>query len=309
MSTLIFGFAYDTLARSTANKMDIPFIPLRYGQFADTEIWLNSPESSLVKNGDITIFFTLDTAQSCNDQLIYLFFLLGVIRRYGVARVTLVMPYLVYGRQDKKCVRGREALCLELLDLLYARGVTCVITFDMHSAPVSRLAPMPVISLDVAQVWAAEYKNHDNICVATPDQGGIQRAALVAKYLNASCIELSKYRKEPDKVETCDLNGDVDGKHVLMVDDIVSTGGTAIAATQELLSKGALSVSGLFTHAVFSPGSLQRLNESEIAHIFLTNTLYFDVATLPQKFSVIAMHNHIDELITVLGHHEYKKEK
>ena len=265
------GTASTEFAKEVCNILDVPLAKADIKRFSDGEISVQISES--VRGRDV--FIIQSTGAPSNDNLMELLIMTDALRRSSAMSITAVIPYFAYARQDRKD-RPRVPISAKLLaDLIQKAGAQRVLTVDLHSAqiqgffdcPVDNLYALPVI-LDYLQ-----QKNIPNMVVVSPDAGGVERARMLANRLGASLAIIYKKRPAPNVVETLDVIGDIEGKNAIIIDDIIDTAGTIVAAANMLKEKGAASVIAACTHPVFSGPAVERLKNSEIEEVIVTDTI------------------------------------
>src|SRR6204780_1881920 len=211
---------------------------------------------------------------SVNDSIMELLLMIDALRRASAARITAVIPYYGYAKQDKK-TKGREPISAKVVaNLLKVTGARRIVTMDLHAAQIQGFFDIPVDNLMAMPVLCNYLKKEglcdDKIVIVSPDAGGVHRAELFAKRLNASLAIVFKRRPEPDVSEVTDIVGDVDGKIAVVVDDMISTGGTLAKAAEAIKARGATQVFTVATHGIFAGDAVKVLEESAIEKIIIT---------------------------------------
>ena len=212
-----------------------------------------------------------------NDALMELMLMIDALRRASAARITAVIPYYGYAKQDKK-TKGREPISAKVVaNLLKVVGAKRLVTMDLHAAQIQGFFDMPVDNLMAMPVLCNYLKKEglckDRIVVVSPDAGGVHRAELFAKRLGSSLAIVFKRRPEPDVSEVTDIVGDVKGKIAVVVDDMISTGGTLAKAAEAIKARGATQVFTVATHGIYAGDAVKVLEESAIEKIIITNTI------------------------------------
>jgi ribose-phosphate pyrophosphokinase len=208
-----------------------------------------------------------------------LLLMIDALRRASASRITAVIPYYGYAKQDKK-TKGREPISAKVVaNLLKITGAKRIVTMDLHAAQIQGFFDQPVDNL-MALPTLCNYLKKEDLCddhivVVSPDAGGVHRAEMFAKRLNSSLAIVFKRRPEPDVAEVTDIVGDVKGKVAVVVDDMISTGGTLAKAAEALLSRGATKVYTVATHGIFAGEAIEVLEKSPIEKIVVTNTIPF----------------------------------
>lgn len=272
---LFAGNAHQSLARDIARHLDVPLGDMVTTTFNDGEIRIQVEESA--RGNDV--FIVQPTCRPVNDNLMELLIMIDAFRRASARRITVVLPYYGYARQDKK-IKPREPVTARLVaDLLQEAGATRVVCVDLHASqiqgffriPMDHLYAGPLIAL---HLQAEGYVNGD-ICVVSPDVGGVARARALAETLKTSIAIIAKRRPEPGKVEIVEIIGDVKGKTCVMIDDMIDTGGSIVHGAEALVERGAAAVIACCTHPVLSDGAIQRIAASPIKQLFVTDTIPF----------------------------------
>ncbi|MBV8724543.1 MAG: ribose-phosphate diphosphokinase, partial [Candidatus Eremiobacteraeota bacterium] len=210
------------------------------------------------------------------------------LRRASAARITAVIPYYGYAKQDKK-TKGREPISAKVIaNLLTVTGARRIVTMDLHAAQIQGFFDIPVDNLMAMPVLCNYLKKEglcdDKIVVVSPDAGGVHRAELFAKWLNSSLAIAFKRRPEPDVSEVTDIVGDVHDRVAVIVDDMISTGGTLAKAAEAIKARGATQVYTVATHGIFAGDAVRVLEASEIEKVLFTNTIPFQNGVTHPKF-------------------------
>jgi ribose-phosphate pyrophosphokinase len=239
--------------------------------FSDGENYVQIDEN--VRGADV--FVIQPTCPPVNDNLMELLIMLDAFKRSSARRVTAVLPYYGYARQDRKD-KPRVPITSKLVaDLITAAGADRVLTLDLHASQIQGFFNIPVDHLFAAPVIVRhlrELELHD-VVIVSPDAGGVERARAYAKRLGAGLAIIDKRRVTANQTEVMNIIGDVEGKNVFIVDDIIDTAGTLIHTTEALLSKGARSISASCTHAVLSGPAIGRINHSQLEWVIATNSI------------------------------------
>ena len=259
------------LAQSICDYLRLPLGQLKLTRFSDGESYCQVLEN--VRGTDV--FVIQPTCQPVNDNLIELLLVVDALKRSSAARITAVVPYYGYARQDRKD-KPRVPISAKLVaDLLQAAGVQRMLTVDLHAPAIQGFFDVPVDHLLAAPVlleWIAREK-FPELTIVSPDAGGVERARFFARRLHASLAIIDKRRIEANVAETMNVIGDVKGRTCMIVDDIVDTGGTLMGTVRALMEKGAASVSACFTHAVLSGPAMERLRTSALERVVVTDTI------------------------------------
>jgi ribose-phosphate pyrophosphokinase len=271
---LFSGNANKGLANEIADHLNIPLGDITVSTFSDSEILVQINEN--VRGADV--FLVQPTCDPVNKNLIELFLMLDAFKRASVGRITTVIPYYGYARQDRK-VLPRVPISAKLMaDLITASGSDRILSVDLHAGQIQGFFDMPVDHLYAAPV-IAEYvkKNYANdTVVVSPDAGGVERARAFAKRLSASLAIIDKRRERANVSEVMHVIGDVSGKNAILIDDMIDTAGTITQAVSAIKKNGAKRVIAACTHAVLSGPAIERINESELEEVITTNTIPMD---------------------------------
>ncbi len=259
------------LAEAICHYLRIPLGEMMLKRFSDGEVYCQVLEN--VRGTDV--FVIQPTCSPANENLMELLIAIDALKRSSAARITAVIPYYGYARQDRKD-KPRVPISAKLVaDLLQASGVARMLCLDLHAPAIQGFFDVPVDHLFATPVlleWI-ESKNYNNCCIVSPDAGGTERARFYAKQLGASLAIIDKRRPEANVVETMNVIGDVAGKTCVIIDDIIDTAGTIMGSAQALKDKGAERVVALFSHAVLSGPAMERLEQTALDHVVVTDTI------------------------------------
>lgn len=268
---LFAGNANPALAQEIADCIGIPLGKSEVTTFSDGETNVQIEES--VRGCDV--FIVQPTCPPVNDSIIELLIMIDAMRRASARRITAVMPYFGYARQDRKA-KGREPITAKLMaNLITEAGAQRVLTMDLHAQQIQGFFDMPVDHL-IGSPLIAEYFQSlelENVVVVSPDMGGISRVRKLAEYVEAPIAIIDKRRPMPNVSEVMNIIGDVDGKNVLMIDDIIDTAGTICTAANALRERGAKDIYVSCTHPVLSGPAIERLAEAPIKEVVTTDTI------------------------------------
>lgn len=255
-------------------KKIVEFLGLEQGavelkKFSDGELWVKFKEN--IRGRDV---FIVQPTQPPSENLMELLIMLDAAKRASAKRVTAVLPYFGYARQDRKD-QPRVAVTAKLVaNLITSAGADRVITMDLHAAQIQGFFDIPFDHLYASPVFTSLLKDlSDNLVVVSPDIGGIKLARSYAKRLNANLVLIDKRRPAHNIAEVMNIIGDVDGKNVLIVDDLIDTAGTFISAIKALKEAGAQDVYGAVTHALLSGPAIERIENSEIKKLYVTDSI------------------------------------
>jgi ribose-phosphate pyrophosphokinase len=237
--------------------------------FSDGEIWVKFLEN--IRGRDV---FIVQSTQPPAENLMELLIMLDAAKRASATRITAVLPYFGYARQDRKD-QPRVSITAKLVaNLITVAGADRVITMDLHAAQIQGFFDIPFDHLYASPVFTSLFKNPEsNFVVVSPDIGGIKLARSYARRLDAGLVVIDKRRPKPNQTEVMNIIGDVYGKNVLLVDDLIDTGGTIVGAVKALKSRGAGKISVAITHPLLSGDSLKRIESSEIDKLYVTDSI------------------------------------
>jgi len=272
---LFTGTAHTGLAKEVAAFLNIGVGDAAVARFSDGEILIRLNEN--VRGFDV--FVIQPTCTPVNDNLMELLLIIDALKRASAARITAVIPYYGYARQDRK-VQPRVPISAKMVaDLITAVGTSRVLTVDLHAGQIQGFFNIPVDNLYAAPVlldFIKEKYDVNNLVIVSPDAGGVERARSFAKRLKASIAIVDKRRERVNECEVMNVIGDVDGMETLILDDMVDTAGTMTQAAAALKEKGARRVSAVCTHAVLSGAAVDKINGSAIEEMIVTNTIPLD---------------------------------
>jgi ribose-phosphate pyrophosphokinase len=269
---LLAGNSNRALAEAIAAHLDIPLCRAHVRRFADQEIWVEVLEN--VRGQDT--FVIQSTSFPANDHLMELLIMTDALRRASARRITAVIPYFGYARQDRK--QGpRTPISAKLVSNLITRaGADRVLTVDLHAGQVQGFFDIPTDNLFAAPVMVAGIKAHrqlKNVMVVSPDVGGVVRARALAKRIDAPLAIVDKRRERAGESEVMNIIGDVRSRDCILIDDIVDSGGTLCNAAAALIADGAKSASVYVTHGVLSGGAVARIASSPVETMTITDSI------------------------------------
>jgi ribose-phosphate pyrophosphokinase len=269
---LLAGNSNRALAEAIAAHLSAPLCRAHVRRFADQEIWVEILEN--VRGQDT--FVIQSTSFPANDHLMELLIMIDALRRASARRITAVIPYFGYARQDRK--QGpRTPISAKLVSNLITRaGADRVLTVDLHAGQVQGFFDIPTDNLFAAPVMVSDIKAHrqlKNVMVVSPDVGGVVRARALAKRIDAPLAIVDKRRERAGESEVMNIIGDVRGHNCILVDDIVDSGGTLCNAADALLAAGAESVHAYITHGVLSGAAVDRIAASKLKELVITDTI------------------------------------
>jgi ribose-phosphate pyrophosphokinase len=291
------GNANQALAKEICLKMGIPLGNALVGRFSDGEINVQIVDN--VRGMDV--FVVQPTASPVNRNLMELLIMIDALKRASATRITAVLPYYGYSRQDRK-VQPRVPITSKLVaDLITTAGANRVLTVDLHAGQIQGFFNIPVDNLFAAPVLL-EYlrsKKFNNLTVVSPDAGGVERARAFAKRLNAALAIIDKRRDKPNEAQVMHIIGDVNGRDCLLLDDMVDTAGTLTEGAAALKANGAGTISAACSHAVLSGPAIKRINESSLEELIATNTIALDTKQREcRKLTVLSVAQLLADAIT-----------
>lgn len=268
---LIAGNAHPQLAERLAAELDVPLCAAEVGAFADGETRVHVGDD--VRHADV--YLVQPTCTPVNEHLMVLALLADAVRAAGASRVTGVVPYFGYARQDERDRSGDPRSAQVVGRLLGTVGVDHVITLDLHSPALESALPMPVTHLRADELFLSRVEswNLQEVVVVAPDAGGMKRAQRYARGLGAPLAAIAKHRPRPDRATALCVLGEVRNRDCLIVDDMASTGGTLHGAAEALRASGARNLHAVFTHAVMAPGADERIREAQFAHVLTSDSI------------------------------------
>ncbi len=271
---LFAGNAHRALADKVAENLGIPLGKLTSTKFADGEIRIMVDESA--RGNDV--FILQPTCSPTNDNAMELFIMLDAFRRASARRITVVMPYYGYARQDKK-IKPREPITARLIaDIIQNCGASRVLAVDLHADQIQGFFNIPVDHLYGGPILGGYFigegfREDPNVVVVSPDVAGVTRAKSLADMLKCPFVVIAKRRPAPNQVEVVEIVGDFVGKKCVMIDDMIDTGGSIVNGAQALMNRGAREVVACCTHPVFSQDAATRLQDSCLSSVVSLDTI------------------------------------
>jgi ribose-phosphate pyrophosphokinase len=271
--TLFTGNANPVLANAVAKELNLPIGKAFVGRFSDGEIQVEIQENVRGKN----VVVIQSTCAPTNDNLMELMIMIDALKRASASRITAVIPYFGYARQDRRPRSARVAISARIVAnmLQSVAGIERVLTMDLHADQIQGFFDIPVDNIYASPVLLAdlqEQKSKDLIIVS-PDIGGVVRARAMAKQLGCDLAIIDKRRPKANVSEVMHLIGEVEGRHCVIMDDIIDTGGTLCKAAEALKERGAKGVTAYCTHAVLSGGAVARIAASQLDELVVTDTI------------------------------------
>jgi ribose-phosphate pyrophosphokinase len=270
---LLAGNSNRTLATAIADFLDSPLTVAQVRRFADNEVFVAIEEN--VRGEDV--FVIQSTSFPANDNLMELLICIDALHRASAKRITAVMPYFGYARQDRK-TGGRTPISAKLVANLITRaGADRVLTMDLHAGQIQGFFDIPTDNLLATPVLADDirdhYPDHEELMIVSPDVGGVVRARALAKRLNADLAIVDKRRSGPGESEVMNIIGEIKNRHCILFDDIVDSAGTLCNAAKALIDQGAAEVSAYVTHGVLSGAACERVSRSVLKELVITDSI------------------------------------
>ncbi|MGI6575805.1 MAG: ribose-phosphate diphosphokinase [bacterium] len=281
------GTSHPGLAQEICEHIGVPLGNASVGRFSNGEIQVAIEES--VRGVDV--FLVQPMALNVNEDLMEMLILIDAFRRASARHITAVIPHFGYARQDRKA-RGREPISAKLVaNLLAVAGADRVLTMDLHAAQIQGFFDIPLDHLHGVPILVDYFAKQDlqDGVVVSPDLGGVTRARDLAERLNLPIAIIDKRRPAPGVAEVMHIIGSVDGKKVIMIDDMIDTAGTVVRGAEALLAKGAQEVSVCCTHPVLSGPAIERLKAPVIKEVVVTNTIPLSAEKVLDKITVLSV--------------------
>ncbi len=295
------------LAQKIADQMGLPLGKCEVSTFSDGEIAVSIQET--VRGSDV--FVVQSTNAPVNNNLMELLIMIDALKRASAGRITAVMPYYGYARQDRKS-KSRDPITAKLVaDLITAAGADRVLTMDLHAAQIQGFFDIPLDHLVGMPLLAKKFqsKRIEDLVVVSPDLGSVTRARNFADILDAPIAIIDKRRPKANVCEVMNIIGDIEGKNAVIIDDIIDTAGTLCNAANALKERGAKTVRACATHAVLSGPAIQRIQDSALEEVILLDTIQlpeekridkFEVATVATMFADAIRRIYADQSISTL---------
>ena len=291
---LVAGNSNRPLAEAIAHYLDLPLARCQVKRFADMEIFVELQEN--VRGEDV--FVIQSSSFPANDHLMELLILIDALRRSSAKRITAVIPYFGYARQDRRTA-GRTPISAKLVaNLITEAGADRVLTLDLHAGQIQGFFDIPTDNLFSAPVIVRDIKERlkdGDRMVVSPDVGGVVRARALAKRIDAPLAIVDKRRERPGESEVMNIIGDVQGRSCILVDDIVDSGGTLCNAADALLANGAKDVYAYITHGVLSGGAVSRIANSALKELVTTDSI------LPTEAVKVARNIRVVSIAPLIG--------
>ena len=295
---LVAGNSNRALAEAIAGYLDLPLTQCVVRRFADQEVFVEIKEN--VRGADA--FVIQSTSYPANDNLMELLIIMDALLRASARRITAVIPYFGYARQDRK-MGGRTPISAKLVaNMIHRAGADRVLTMDLHAGQIQGFFDIPTDNLYVAPVMSRDIRERyslDNLMVVSPDVGGVVRARDLAKRIDAPLAIVDKRRERPGESEVMNIIGDVEGRDCLLFDDIVDSAGTLCNAAEALMAAGANRVSAYITHGVLSGGAVARVEASMLDELVISDSIEATEAVRSaEKIRMVSVSTLIGEAIS-----------
>jgi ribose-phosphate pyrophosphokinase len=271
--TLFTGNANPVLANAVAKELNLPIGKAFVGRFSDGEIQVEIQENVRGKN----VVVIQSTCAPTNDNVMELMIMIDALKRASASRITAVIPYFGYARQDRRPRSARVAISARIVAnmLQSVAGIERVLTMDLHADQIQGFFDIPVDNIYASPVLLADLQKQKSkdLIIVSPDIGGVVRARAMAKQLGCDLAIIDKRRPKANVSEVMHLIGEVEGRHCVIMDDIIDTGGTLCKAAEALKERGAKGVTAYCTHAVLSGGAIARIAASQLDELVVTDTI------------------------------------
>ncbi|MBR1867135.1 MAG: ribose-phosphate pyrophosphokinase [Clostridia bacterium] len=284
---LFTGNSNRALAESIAKELNLPLSEIEVGHFSDGEISVHIGET--VRGRDV--FIIQSTCAPVNENLMELLIMIDAAKRASAGRITAVVPYFGYARQDRKA-RSRDPITAKLVaDIITSAGADRILTMDLHAAQIQGFFSIPVDHLLGGPLLYKHFSKlvDDDFIVVSPDVGSVSRARTVAQKLNCPMAIVDKRRPKANQIEVMNIIGDVNGKKCLMVDDMIDTAGTIVQGAEALYANGAKEIYACCTHAVLSGPAIERISNSHINKLVVLDTIPLTEEKKIDKIEVISV--------------------
>ena len=300
--SIFSGNANPALTTEICQALEFPLGKSKVSRFSDGETFVVIQEN--VRGVDT--YVVQPTCSPVNDSVMELLIMVDALRRASAGSITAVIPYYGYARQDRK-VAPRTPITSKLVaDLIVAAGVNRIVALDLHASQIQGFFNIPFDHLFAMPALLDQHlrENYGRDCViVSPDAGGVERARAYAKRLNGSLAIIDKRRERANESEVMHIIGEVEGRRCLILDDMIDTAGTLVNASNALLKAGAKSVAACATHAVLSGPAVQRIKESGLSEVIITNSIPLsDEARATGKFKVVSVARLLAEAIRRIHH-------
>ncbi len=280
---IISGSSNLGLAKRIATELGAEILETKIDNFSDGELRVQ-----VLDNIGAEVMIVQSTSSPVNNHLMELLLLIDTAKRAGAEKIIAVIPYFGYSRQDRCTYKYGPISASLVIKMLEAAGVTKMITLDLHSSQLEGMFNVPIINFSTESIFFPALEGKENMMIVSPDIGGTARARNYSSLFGADLAIVNKSRDANNECSMSEIIGDVAGKNCVIVDDIVDGGSTLCMATELLLKNGAKNVSAIVTHAVLSGDASERIEESELEHIYVSDSIHHN--KLPAKFTVMPIH-------------------
>jgi ribose-phosphate pyrophosphokinase len=304
MMKIIAGNSNRPLSEAIGSYLHMPQTKSVVRRFNDMEIFVEIQEN--VRGQDM--FVLQSTSFPANDHLMELLIIIDALRRASARRITAVIPYFGYARQDRKPGPRTPISAKLVANMITRAGADRVLTLDLHAGQIQGFFDIPTDNLFAGPVFVRDIKQHNDISntvVVSPDVGGVVRARALAKRLDTPLAIVDKRRERAGESEVMNIIGDVKGKSCILIDDIVDSGGTLVNAAEALMNQGARDVSAYITHGVLSGGAVARVTSSKLKHLVITDSIQpTEAVKIARNIRVIGIATLIGEAISRISREE-----
>lgn len=280
---ILSGLNNKKLAKYLARELNCQYIESYITNFGDSETRVQISDDLY----DCEVAIMQSTSKPVNNNLMELLLLVDTVKRAGARRITAIIPYFGYSRQDRISYNFAPISARLVVNLLEVAGVDRVITIDLHSKQLEGFFKVAVQNLNPVSLFAPIIKSYNNSIIVSPDIGGFVRARAVSEFFNMDIAVINKSRNIANECSVSEIIGNVGGKYCILIDDIVDTGQTLCKGARLLMEQGASAVDAFITHPVLSGLSKENIQNSEMTNIYLTDTI--ETINLPAKFQVISV--------------------
>ncbi len=294
------GTANEEFSKSIAKYLSLPLSEATINRFSDGEIGVQISES--VRGRDV--FIIQSTCAPANANLMELLIMSDALKRSSASSITAIIPYFGYARQDRKAAPRVPITAKLVANLIQTAGIDRVVTLDLHSGQIQGFFDIPVDNLYGSIVFKdyLQRKNLKNPIIASPDIGGVARARSFAKIMGLDIVIIDKRREKANESEVMNIIGEVKGKDVILIDDMIDTAGTIVKAATALKQNGATSVMAFCSHPVLSGSAYERINNGELDELVVTDTI--PIKNTSDKITVLSVAHLFSEVIRRIYHNE-----
>jgi ribose-phosphate pyrophosphokinase len=312
-SLIVVGQSWSQLTNALVQRTSSDLIPLTVATFADTETFISLENGTRCAGKRAVLVYQFmhfnqhketSACNGINSQLVGILQTIDLLRQMKATSIEVVLPYFPYARQEISVDKSYQGAVFMLGRCYQALGVHTLITCDLHAPVIQRSFPVTINHLQLTEFWYRVVREHilqgqpsDQLCIASPDVGGYDRAKALAELLNVACVTVHKKRVANDHAVSYELVGNVSHKRVIMLDDIIDTAHTAVGACDLLLERGARAVYGCFTHAIFSQGARELLDRSCFEKIFVSDSISGLDFEQYKKIQIVSLHEYLANVL------------